>query len=132
MTKVSSLVRHTIGVIIIAVALFITPSSASGSGSTDIIQQGSCTKSSSYKLKLSEDDAGVEVEFEVDQNKNGVQWTVQFYRNNAQFASQKYKTQPPSGSFDAKKVNSNKDGTFKVVATSPGGETCSASATASF
>ena len=49
----------------------------------DILVRGSCTGSSTAKLKLSEDDGRIEVEFEVDQNRNGVAWTVVLERNGA-------------------------------------------------
>ena len=43
--------------------------------------QGSCTGSTDWKLKLSEEDGRIEVEFEVDQNQNGHTWNVTLKRN---------------------------------------------------
>ncbi|KAI2497224.1 hypothetical protein MHU86_17271 [Fragilaria crotonensis] len=99
--------------------------------SNNVIKKGRCTGASTYKLKLSPENGKVEVEFEVDQNKNGVNWAIKFFSNNVQFASGTYMTAATSGSFSADQLSSFRSGTFKVVATRPG-ETCNASAAASF
>ena len=41
----------------------------------DVLVRGTCTANSTSKLKLSAEDGRIEVEFEVDQNRNGVPWT---------------------------------------------------------
>ena len=66
--------------------------------------RGTCTKASTSKLKLSREDAGTEVEFEVDQNRNGVRWRVVLFRNGARVASRTAVTRAPSGSFEARFV----------------------------
>ncbi len=43
--------------------------------------KGTCTTAATSKLKLSAEDGGIEVEFEVDQNRNGVPWRVTLRRN---------------------------------------------------
>jgi hypothetical protein len=45
-------------------------------GQNDVIERGSCSGSSDWKLKLSPDDGRIEVEFEVDQNVTGDTWRV--------------------------------------------------------
>jgi hypothetical protein len=42
----------------------------------DVIETGSCSARSDWKLKLSPDNNRIEVEFEVDQNKAGQDWKV--------------------------------------------------------
>ncbi|KAI2495323.1 hypothetical protein MHU86_19175 [Fragilaria crotonensis] len=74
--------------------------------SNNVVKKGRCTGASTYKLKLSPENGKVEVEFEVDQNKNGVYWAVKFFRNNVQFASSTYTTAAPSGSFSADQLSS--------------------------
>ncbi len=45
-------------------------------GGTVIRATGTCTAHSTSKLKAKHDDGRIEVEFEVDQNRNGRLWTV--------------------------------------------------------
>lgn len=47
----------------------------------DIIRTGSCTGNTSWKLKLSPENGRIEVELEVDQNRNGQTWNVRLKRN---------------------------------------------------
>ena len=58
----------------LAIALVAVPAGIAKNG--DIRVRGTCTKASTSKLKLSEEDGRIEVEFEVDQNRNGVRWNV--------------------------------------------------------
>ena len=96
----------------------------------DIRVRGTCTKSSTSKLKLSEEDGRIEVEFEVDQNRNGVRWNVVLLRNGTQVAKRVRVTRAPSGSFEARFVTASRAGTDRFVAraTSPSGEVCVARA----
>jgi hypothetical protein len=57
-----------------AAALVAIPATSAKDG--DVLVRGTCTGASSSKLKLSPEDGLIEVEFEVDQNRNGVRWTV--------------------------------------------------------
>jgi hypothetical protein len=90
---------------------------------------GTCTKASSAKLKLKEDNGRIEVEFEVDQNKVGRTWTVVLRQNGNVVRRLTKVTQAPSGSFTARVLTGNKAGTDRFVATaSRPGETCTARA----
>jgi hypothetical protein len=93
----------------------------------DVRVAGTCTKASTSKLKLSREDAGTEVEFEVDQNRNGVRWHVTLFRNGTQVATRVRVTRAPSGSFEARFVTGG-SGRFVARATSPTGERCAARA----
>ena len=79
------------------------------------------------KLKLSRRTEATEVEFEVDQNRNGVHWRVVLFHNGTQVGSRLRVTRAPSGSFDARFVAGGSD-RFVARATSPTGETCTARA----
>ena len=104
---------------------------ASGAGAKDGIRvPGTCSKASTSKLKLGREDAGTEVEFEVDQNRNGVRWRVVLFRNGIRVASRSAVTRPPSGSFEARFVTAG-GGRFVARATSPSGEICRAAASTS-
>jgi hypothetical protein len=96
----------------------------------DVLVRGQCSGASTSKLKLSEEDGRIEVEFEVDQNRNGVTWTVVLTRDGSRVASLQRVTRGPSGSFDARRVIANPAGADVVRATAQRrGESCSARAT---
>jgi hypothetical protein len=110
---------------IVGALLALAPAALAKDG--DVRGAGTCTKASSSKLKLSREDAGTEVEFEVDQNRNGVRWRVVLFRNGTQVASRVRVTRAPSGSFEARFVSTG-SGRFVARATSPTGERCTARA----
>jgi hypothetical protein len=110
---------------IVGAMLALAPAAFAKDG--DVRVPGTCTKASSSKLKLSREDGGTEVEFEVDQNRNGVRWRVVLFRNGTQVASRVRVTRGPSGSFEARFVTAG-SGRFVARATSPAGERCSAQA----
>ena len=97
----------------------------------DILRAGTCTQASTSKLKLSPENGRIEVEFEVDQNRNGVRWTVTLQRNGRRIARLVRTTRAPSGSFEARVVAGNGAGpdAFRARAASPSGEVCTARAT---
>jgi hypothetical protein len=92
---------------------------------------GVCTQSSSAKLKLSREDGRIEVEFEVDQNRNGVPWKVTLRRNGVLVASTTATTRAPSGSFSVRRLIARTLATERItaVATRSSGERCTARAT---
>ena len=95
-----------------------------------MLVRGTCTGKSTSKLKLSAENGRIEVEFEVDQNRNGVPWTVVLTRNGARVARLTRITKAPSGSFEARRLVANGAGADVVKATATRrGETCSARAT---
>ena len=97
----------------------------------DVRVDGTCTKSSTAKLKLSPENGRIETEFEVDQNVNGVRWQVRLRRNGSLAVSTSAVTQAPSGSFEVRRLLTNGAGpdTITARATSPSGEVCTARAT---
>ena len=96
----------------------------------DVLVRGTCSGASTAKLKLSEEDGRIEVEFEVDQNRNGVAWTVVLTRDGSRVARLTRVTRAPSGSFEARRVIANPAGADVVRATAQRrGESCSARAT---
>jgi hypothetical protein len=117
-----------VALLVAAVALLTAP--VAGAKDGDIRRVGTCTKSSSSKIKLSEENGRIEVEFEVDQNRNGVRWNVRIAQNGRQVARMTRVTRGPSGSFEARIVAGNRAGADRFVATATRrGETCSARAT---
>ena len=99
----------------------------------DILRRGTCTGASTSKIKLSEEDGRIEVELEVDQNRNGVRWNVAITQTGGRTWRFARVTRGPSGSFEARIVAPNRAGTDTFVGTaSRRGETCRARASASF
>jgi hypothetical protein len=119
--------------ILAAAALLLVgpPALAGGAKDGDVRVQGRCTGSSTAKLKLSEENGRIEVEFEVDQNRNGVRWTVALRRNGRLVATGIRFTRPPSGSFEFRRLLVNRAGPDVIRATArrASGEVCTATAT---
>ena len=113
-------------VIVLAIAataaLAAVPAAAAKDG--DLRIAGRCTGATTSKLKLSEENGRVEVEFEVDQNRNGVRWAVVLRRNGAVIRRVSRVTAGRSGSFEVRTVAGH--GTFVATATRRGGERCTA------
>ena len=86
--------------------------------------QGVCTQQSTSKLKLSRDDRGIEIEFQVDQNRNGVPWKVTLRRNGQRVASLTAKTRAPSGSFEIRRVIAGGSARPHHAIATRAGETC--------
>jgi hypothetical protein len=100
-------------------------------GGADVIERGSCTGATDWKLKVSKDDGRIEVEFEVDQNRNGRTWDVALKQDGATFWSGMRTTRAPSGSFEVRKLATDRAGvhTFVGRAVNPAtGEVCRGSA----
>jgi hypothetical protein len=118
---------------VFAVALLAVPAAFARDGDHRAIRvQGTCTQQSTSKLKLSSEDRGIEVEFEVDQNRNRVPWHVTLRRNGRAVASLRAVTRAPSGSFEIRRVIAGRLGTTRIVAvaTRASGETCTAKSSA--
>ena len=113
----------------LAVALVAVPTTAAKDG--DVLVRGTCTGATTNKLKLSEEDGRIEVEFEVDQNRNGIRWTVTLRRSTTLLVRTTRVTRGPSGSFELRRVVGNRAGPDRISAraTRASGEICCASAT---
>ena len=125
--------RATIlAVLAAAVAIAVVPTTAAGSGGdAEVVKRGGCTGASTWKLKLGAEDGRIETEFEVDQNRNGERWRVTLRRNGVRFFRGIRTTQPPSGSFEVRRLTSNEPGRDRIVARTRNlrtGELCRAAA----
>ena len=109
----------------------LTPATAVAKNDKDKRVTGQCTGKSTAKLKVKPDDGRLEAEFEVDQNRNGVQWKVTLRRNGALAVSTHARTKAPSGSFSVERRITDGSGTdtIRARATSPSGEVCTAAIT---
>jgi 2-methylaconitate cis-trans-isomerase PrpF len=115
--------------LIVGAALVAIPATSAKDG--DVLVRGTCTSASSSKLELSPEDGIIEVEFEVDQNRNGVRWTIVLRRPARVLFQGTRITRGPSGSFELRRVVSDTAGGDRIIAraTSPAGEVCRAAAT---
>ena len=100
--------------LLVATTLVAAPISASAKDG-DVIRRGDCTARSDWKLKLSPENGRIEVQFEVDQNRNGQKWNIRMKRNGNVFWRGARWTQPPSGSFEVRRLTRNSPGTDKIV-----------------
>jgi hypothetical protein len=115
-------------VAVAAVAVAFVPVASAKDG-RDVRVAGTCTQGSTAKLKLSPEDGRIEVEFEADQNRNGVPWRVTLRRNGVLVAATRATTHAPSGSFSIRRVvGGTRAARVTVVATRASGERCTASA----
>ena len=124
--------RISIVLALLAVALVAVPAAlAKGRDHRAVRIQGVCTQLSTSELKLSREDGGIEVEFEIDQNKNGVPWTVTLSRDGKAVTTFTATTHAPSGSFEVRRVLAGRLGIARITATATraGGETCTANGT---
>jgi hypothetical protein len=115
--------------VLFAAALLTVPAAlAKGGGHSRAVRiSGVCTGQSTSKLKLSRDDRGIEVEFQVDQNRNRIPWKVTLRRNGNRVASLTATTRAPSGSFEIRRVIAGQLRADRITATATrAGETCTA------
>jgi hypothetical protein len=129
MTMNALLKRFAAPVGVAALALVAVPATPAKDG--DVLVRGTCTGATTSKLKLSEEDGRIEVEFEVDQNRNGVRWSVTLRRPTSVLARATGVTRGPSGSFELRRVVGNRAGPDRIIAraTRSSGEVCRAAAT---
>jgi hypothetical protein len=101
-------------------------------GGDDIRVRGACTLRSTSKLKLDDEDRGLEVEFEVDENRVGSAWRVGIAVNGRTVVTRRAVTRGPSGSFEVRAVLSAPSGArvSAVGRRAATGEVCRATARA--
>lgn len=105
------------------IALPMGPALAKDAG-TEVRTGGQCTGSAEWKLKVKDDDGGVEVEFEVDSNVVGQAWAYTLNGPDGVLASGTRTTTAPSGSFSVEvRAAGAATDTFTAVATF-NGQTC--------
>jgi len=80
--------------LLIATALLLTPAASAKDGDGRVERSGSCSGASNWELTVKPDDGRLEVEFDVDQNRNGVQWHVVLKLNGDKVRQGTRTTQP--------------------------------------
>jgi hypothetical protein len=108
-----------------SLVLTAAPASASGGDDDRVIRTGSCSGAADWKLKVKTDDGRLEVEGEVDSNKNGQTWAWKMKDNGTVVASGTARTAAPSGSFEVERKITDRSGTDRVVFKAKhAGQTC--------
>jgi hypothetical protein len=89
----------------------------SGGGSrTTVRTAGNCANGRGvWELKAKTDDAGLEIEFEVDTNQVGQLWHVRITDNRHVVVNRDVRTKAPSGSFSVNPRTANRVGTTDTI-----------------
>lgn len=112
-----------------AAAVPLAPAAAKD-GSGHGIKSGSCTDGSTWTLEAKSDDGRLEVEFEVDQNRNGVAWKVTIRKGGRVVARGTRTTRAPSGSFAFRRKIAGSPGDRITARATRAGATCRGSVVA--
>jgi len=104
-----------VSAVVLTVGLSLAAATAPAvANDADVIKRGSCSGGAEWKLKASPEHGRIEVEGEVDSNRNGQKWRWRILHNGNVAARGTKTTQPPSGSFDVRRVLVNAKGTDKI------------------
>ena len=100
------------GIVLALVTAFVllAPAGIATAGQNDVIRRGSCSDASDWKLKVSPDNGGLEVEFEVDQNVSGDRWQVRIRHDGDVAFRGTRTTRGASGSFSVRIVENDQAG----------------------
>ncbi|MET0523413.1 MAG: hypothetical protein ABWZ91_01325 [Nocardioides sp.] len=113
--------------LLIATALPAIGAGAAHAGDGEVERRGSCSGSTDWKIKAKPDDGRLEVEAEIDSNRNGQKWRWTLRRNGKVADRGTSTTHAPSGSFSVERKTGNAGGTdrFKFRAVNKrSGEVC--------
>jgi hypothetical protein len=95
-------------------AATMAPATASGGGGGGVIRTGNCSGTADWKLKAKADNGRIEVEGEVDANRNGQTWHWKILHNGGVSARGTSTTHAPSGSFSVTRRLVNAGGTDSI------------------
>jgi hypothetical protein len=104
------------------VSLSSAPAFAKGGGGGDVRASSACS-TGVIELKAKHDDGRIEVEAEVDTNRNGQVWAVKLIDNGATAFSGTRTTVAPSGSFEVEKKITDRSGVDKIMVRATRGST---------
>ena len=114
--------------LLLASAVPVVAAGTAHAGSDDeVLRRGACSGSTDWKIKAKPDDNRIEVEAEIDSNRNGQNWRWKLKHNGSVSARGTSTTRGPSGSFDVERRTVDAAGTDRFVfrATNPrSGEVC--------
>jgi hypothetical protein len=109
-------IRPTLAVLaLVAAAAPVAVAGTATAGDGDVVRRGSCSGSTDWKLKAKHDDGRLEVEGEVDSNRNGQDWRWRMVHDGSVSARGRATTHAPSGSFSVERRMVNLRGTDTIV-----------------
>jgi hypothetical protein len=120
-----SVPKTLVATTLMALALPLTAVGTAHASSDDVVRRGSCSGSTHWKIKAKPDDGRIEVEAEIDSNRNGQTWRWVLRHDGGVSARGRSTTHRPSGSFEVERRTANHAGTdqfrFRAV---HAGEVC--------
>jgi hypothetical protein len=124
MNKTSAL-----AVLVVTATLPLLGANAAQASGREVIRHGSCSGSTDWKIKAKPDDGRIEVESEIDSNRNGQTWRWTLRHDGDVAAQGRSMTRGPSGSFEVARRTRDSAGsdsfTFRAV-NAGSGEVCTA------
>lgn len=113
-------------VLVLGVGLaLMAPNTPAIAGDDRVERTGGCSEGARWDLKVKTDDGRLEVEGEVDSNRNGQNWSWKIKHNGSVSAKGTATTKGPSGSFSRERRLVNLQGTDRIVFVARhNGETC--------
>ena len=120
-----SIPKTLVATTLMALALPLTAVGTAHASSDDVVRRGSCSGSTDWKIKAKPDDGRIEVEAEIDSNRNGQTWSWKLVHNGDVTARGTKATRAPSGSFEVRRLMVDLAGDDRIkIRASHGGETC--------
>lgn len=115
--------------LVAAAGLATAPAASAKGGASEVRASGACSVASHWKMKAKPDNGRLQLELEIDSNRNGQTWAVRITDNGVlRFAGNRV-TLAPSGSFGVRLLTPNRAGVDHFVGTARNtrtGETCTA------
>jgi hypothetical protein len=114
-------------VLILTATLPIIGAGTAQASGDRVTRHGSCSGSTDWKMKAKPDDGRIEVESEIDSNRNGQTWTWTLKHDGDVAAHGQSTTRGPSGSFEVERRTGSSAGSdsFMFRAENAGsGEVC--------
>jgi hypothetical protein len=107
----------TVGMMIPLAAAAVVATAPAASAKTVVTQaSGACSAASHWKMKAKPDSGRMELELEIDSNRNGQRWAVRITDNRRLIFVGTKVTHAPSRSFDVRMLTANRPGVDHFVA----------------
>jgi hypothetical protein len=121
-------IRKISAVAVVPAFMLVGTQLSASANDADVIRRGSCSGAADWKLKASPENGRIEVEGEVDSNRNGQTWKWRIKHDGSVTARGRATTKGPSGSFERRRVVANSAGRDRIgwrAVNVASGQTCS-------